>query len=588
MAEISPVRDPNFEGFNYSALLDKATSPIDRLGSGQLAIAQQQGQRMFELASERARQSGEARNRIAEIQAESASREQLAKNEALRQKNELAQQKFATAKQIDPNFKPDPDKNLDENMAAADRVREDQAVSAYKSGIDAQTQINKEYEDKLKAAGLPPRINPTELENIVGQKLANDPDFIRSVSPQQRQQLADGTITASQLINSMVGGRFTGWATGLGTGFNPNQTAQNLAQKAQQYRQDVVTAYHQSNLNALGFEGQQALSKYNQQNEINQKLLASLPPYRLNEVMQYRGQSGQTGGALPSLAPQTNPDGTLKFLNPGAGTPPPTSPGTTTPAIPPPATAPPGTAPELDPAEYRRKADLIANSTLLRREQQNLQDKQQEADDIRKMLTTGQISSSGLQMGNAIQPPRNLNPQEGEQYATRLLQLKKEIEQSQKKVFDLNNSSRALQPAPPAPTGPAYNWNPAPMANPFSTPGQSQPAPPTGQPQASNGQVDPMQYRAAQNQVAQTFGTSDPQVFQAAKNYAKSNLGMDDGTIQNLVQMAVKGDPNSIQTIKSIISKVQNSNGAIASTPPQMQPAGQPVSYAPQQSAFAA
>lgn len=316
------VQDPNYENFNYQGLLNQAISPLNTLGQGRLALTQEQGNKMFQVAAQQKQfeletqrdalqSAAQARNRIAEIQAQSTATANLNKAEREEALEMQKQSAIATAKQINPSFAARDGETSQETIARAGKVAEDQTVSSIRTAVSERNSANADYLSEIKAAGLPPTIPQSQLDQLVGGRLANDPDFIRSLSATAKQQLADGTISPNQLVQSLVSGRLVGGVEGVLTGFNPNKTAADLAAKAQQYRQSIIDNLHQTNLQALGVKGQMLQNRMAASNEIINKGIGAIPAYRLGEIQQDINEGKSAGGLYDMTQPGKNPDGTF-------------------------------------------------------------------------------------------------------------------------------------------------------------------------------------------------------------------------------------------------------------------------------------
>ena len=618
MADISPVRDPNFENWNYAANLDRAVQPLQTLGQGRLAIAQQQGQRMFEMASQRQTAALQAQNRISELQAEEAQKEKYSASETARLKQELLNKTEASAKQANPNYTGrDPNKTDDENIATAQNAIDQKTAEGAKKLIDAQNVAKGQAMGLIDEYGKPVKIDDAQLGSLV----ANDPQFVNRLNAAQKQALSDGSMPVSKLIDSLSGGKIASGFEGLLTGVNPRSLRSDLASAAQTARQTLMERQRQIVGAKLGLSQQELQSRANTYNELFPKVVANLPPHMIADVMDYASKTSAPLGVTPPTAPGNpslyNKDGTLKSIagdkdNPPSAANPIATPGQYQPgAAGPPATATPGTPPALDPETWRQQGDLLAAVTKLKSAQSAIESKQQEADTIRHALVTGVDPSSvapdwmasssappGMApFGSAFQPfEKKLTPQQGETLADRLLQLNKEIEGHKKDAAKFEPDAQRLQmliqskTAPPpvpsqgqfSPQGDRYN-SPANIVpqgqqssvTPWQPPQQQITQP--GQPQANN--VDPMQVRAVQNKIAQAFGTSDPNQLNAIKQYAHST-GLDDNAVAQMIQGVVQDNPQAIQMARSLASKVQQQNqGQLAQSSVQPQQSFSPMSF---------
>ncbi len=586
-----PVVDPNYENFSYQGLLDRATQPLQTLGQGQLAIAQQENQRRFQLMAaqresdmaqqrELARMGAEQRNRIAEIGASEQSREREQQATVALNQREARKQAVATAQQINPDFKDNPNDSDEAATAKANAVQHQKTLQAFKDTVDSRDKALSDYNALIDKMGLPKTIDQNRLNALVAQ----DPIFVNRLSPEQKSALQNGTISIDQLIDSLRSGKISATLTALNPlgGVNPRDLASDLATKAQTVRQNLQQEQQQIIGAKLGASGQQLQSRFNTQNEMASKLMTALPAYMFGDAMKY---STQNGGPVPSAASQTNPDGTLKILNPGttapAGSP------TAASGLPPSMSAtpaPPAGTPPISDFRYlvHRKGYQDTTDKLhdLNAEKSQMDQDFQAGGQTLPPAASGLSASYGHPIGPSFVP---FDQDTGAMAAKRYSGIIKQIEQVSKErdthynaLRDIAQKSKQFQPATPVqPPAPAPTPNPMPPApqpaGGYGVPGLFGPMPGSNTPQTNapsamntpNGQTDPMAYRAAQNRIQQLLGTGDPQVLQAAKQRGQQ-MGID---VNALIQGVAQNDPHAIATARGLVQDVTGgNNGQIIKT----------------------
>lgn len=532
-------------------------------------------QRAFELRAQQNRAQLESRNRIGEIQAESSARGQLAATEAARVKNEGYLQKVAQAQQIDPTFKPDPDKSIDQNMAAADRVGYNKTVSNLKASTDNVNKLWGQARGTIDAQGKPVAIDPKELN----RKIIDDPSMVGILDRGDIERLNEG-MSPEQLASNF-------WR-------NKNKSA--LLAAAQTARQALAAQQAQKNASDLNLTLAELNSKASAASDVHGRIVQSLPPDLQSEVLAYGTKIGYESPTpiVPTPPAGVNP-GVLGQLQGGQGNPPPPAATPATDAqIPPPIVPTPGLDPSLDPATYRNLGRINATDIRLNKAQTELSQKETRFNFLDQLLTKGTTDTPQTpvyaQWAAALAPRREgklaVTPEEGELYANEHDQLFNQIPKLRQKVNELQALKQSLAPAYIAPSGPQYPNAPGQqqrfnMAWPPSGVNQPQTSqPPITQPSAMNGANggNAFQAMAARNQLQQIFGTSDPNILNAVKNLAKSQGATDDQLTQ-AAQAAVNGDPQAIAQARQMVAMVtQQNNGQIAAMP-QGQQSYQPMGF---------
>lgn len=548
------VTDPTYENFNYQGLLDRAASPLQTLGQGQLAIAQQENARRFEALQEQRRSESQQRNRLAEISAtEAAGEKGEAARLALSQKAQR-KQAVAVAQQIDPNFKDNAGDSDETATARANAVQHQQTLKAFRDTVDDRDKALEEYNGLIDKLGLPKSIDQTRLNSSVAQ----DPIFVNRLTPEQKNALLSGKVSVDDLIDSLRTGKVLGGLEGVLTGINPRDLANDLATKAQSVRQNLQQEQQQIISAKLGAQGQQLQSRFNTSNETASKLLGALPPYMLGDAMKY---STQKGGPLPGGASQTNPDGTLKVLNP-VGYQPPAAP---TPQLPP--TAGSAADPVLQHVDFKSAVNLFqgadarakgaqANvdnlaSQIMGGDNLPVDQREQLAKDYQKAKTelakATTDRAAALKHGNSVYHLNTTNAVPNFNFS----------------IGNYPGGSNYGGPTnfpPPAGAslpnfgngyGNQIQVSPAANAQPFNF-NQPNQAPQQGAP-ASAQQQDPMQLRSIQNKISQAFGTSDPSILQTVKQKAES-MGIN---VNALIQGVVQNDPHAIATAQGLGQQIQ-------------------------------
>lgn len=537
------VQDPTYDRFDYQSLLDRAVSPVDRLGQGQLSIAQQNGQRMFEMA----KMQRENELYVGRNASELAERQRLEQLSRLQIKNEGAQATFAAVKERHPEWKPDPDKSVDENLASANKLNEDDQFEGFKPIADSAKQAQADHIALLTKAGA--YQPPTQSE--INQRVLNDPALASLLSKNSRgQQIAD-MLTKGASIADIEKVASNYW--------NSKDDRALILGAMQKASTDISTLKQQNALQVAGAQGQLSANRVNTTNELLNNMIAKASPQLQARMAQYVGQS-----PAPATAPALNPSGLRTDLLP------PPSADTTQPPAPGETAVPPGTAPSDNP-------NLYMHQDLLKGALETYQQKQVELNDIDTRRNAGgqlQALPSG-EAGYAVLNPRFV-PFSNSEKADLAKQRLKALKDISKASDDIDTHTKALQqidpnfgaprpgtgmgnlhmsPADQIPATPNGALPPAPGA--IAQPGSAAPAQPAI-PGPNGVQLSPMHVQAGFNTASRLFGVDQPTLV-AAHNYATSRLGMSEQQVSQLVTAAAEGDPVSTQKVKSIIAAATQS-----------------------------
>lgn len=550
------VTDPTYENFNYQGLLDRAASPLQTLGQGQLAIAQQENARRFEALQEQRRSESQQRNRLAEISATEAAGERgEAARMALTQKAAL-EQKEAAAKQINPDFTPDTSSSINERIAKADRVSYNKTVSNLKASADNVNMLWGQARGLVDAQGRAKPVDPVRVNNAIIQ----DPALVKVLDSRDIQKLKDG-MTPEQLASTFT--------------FNSNK--QLLLASAQDARNKLAQETAQMNASALGLTLQELNSRASAAAETHGRVAQSLPPDLQSEILAYTTKMGYQ---LPSSA---NPNGLVPSLSNPAG-----AAAKTPQSQLPPDVNEQGLAALPDQMQNPEFKSVVAQmipdylhydpSHLIPDAITKAQDGLDAAKTQLRLLgatpgasgktiidpTYTDYGASGI--GSSMPglmahgAKRFLSPVD-------ITKRQKMADEANQHAISFSNALNLLKNKLPQQPLPGLG-SPTPIQPIPPPPASSIPLPNTpggfqyntnsvnGQPSASNqpsGQQDPMQLRSSLNQIGQRLGTSDPNVLQQAIQKVQQ-MGID---VKALGQGIGNNDPNAIATAKSIIQQIQ-------------------------------
>lgn len=491
--------------------------------------------RMFKLKL----QQNESNLIIGRNSSELAERQRINQLDRLQQKNEAANALYSRAKQY--GFTPDPKKSLDDNVAGAQSAINKQVLNGYKGVIAMRDKAQADASALLDKLGANKPIDQTRLNQIILQ----DPSLANTLNAADKQKLASGT-SPEDLVKHWT------FYPGAGKDRAALLSAAATARAAlQQEQQQIAQAKAGQAFKLLE-------SKYAEHNELASTMLKSLPPELVGEALS-SGAPSTSGMSSPPVGS----GGLLTSLTDGKDAAP----------VTPPAKTPP------------KAADPVLQHVDFKAAQNSF-----EGANARVKAAKAQVDDLSAKIMNSDDLPADQREALSEEYQ----KAKKELESATADSNDAlkqglsvyhsltgtNDFIKAIGYYPGGPGGaslpkitpqtpPAWNGPGQPAAPPPTMdPGQpayhfSQPAPapvaPTATAPATNAPSamnNPMQLRAAQNQVAQLLGTNDPNVLYAARQYAKTNLGMDDNTINGMVQAAVNGDQNALQTARQIVARV--------------------------------
>lgn len=555
-AQISPVRDPNYDNFNYGQLLNQAGEPLRELGQGRLALAQQQGQRTFDLMAKQKASDLAGQREQQRLQTE-ASLTEMARQ---RLRNENAATVFAQAKTANPDFKPDPSASLEENVASAQAATGQATLKNYKNVVQKRQQAESDYMDMFNKMAQQQPVD----EGLIARKLAQDPDLTLKLTAAQKTSLASGTVSPSELINGLAGnGRLVAGLEGAATGVNPRDLATTLAQKYQ----DIKTGQQQIQQQVQGLRTTAAgrLLESNRDALLNEEqvLRAQIPGFTPGLSDAFISAQTPGGSNLPPSA-ATGPGGTHPLSAFGitapttapAGAPPAPSDPTTPPIV-----VPPGTPQAQDPNFYSSQIELNAHRNAAQTADSEIQSamtqKQNLLNSLQPGATTAEFgngmpgSENGGDFGSLQRPYTN---KEKLEFSKNLLAVNKQIEGLQKTKQTHIDAISALTPATVPPQTPPANINL--QQPPVAAQAPQSPPAPSGTPAGPQqpGQIDQAQL-AARNRMFSVIGTSDPQALQKLGQFATTRLGMSQQDISQLLVAATNGNPTATARVKQIVSQ---------------------------------
>lgn len=559
MAEISPVRDPTYEGFNYGQQLATAVQPIQALSQGRLAIAQQNLQRANDISRLGIESTLAGQRENQRLQTEANIRESLRQKE----RNESANQLFASVASRHPGFKPDSSNSLEENIAKAQDLNEQDTLSGIKPIADALAQEKADRTSVLQKYGAIVSPNDPKLVAIVNQQLIRDPSLVTGhfdsvLGPKEIAMLQSGK-SAQDVAKTL---NLTSNQRALLTAANTATTA------VQQQLQERAAQLGQVELQGIS-------EKYGVYHDLSKQVLNSIAttqPSLLGKAASLFSTPGTAGQPGVSTNPALDANGNLSALT-GVNSTPPATP----------------VAVSANPTAQKDAilGPIISNRDILARKSVYQSSKNNES-----ALQT-QVDILGHQLASSSDPDGEI--------AQQYLKAKQDLAKAQ------TTSAKALTEGISVHGDPfkqavgfypgGSNW-PANMPAVITGPGQGQPASTplfpaeaftpnvlpntpatTPQPAASSAAPGMFNQQAAANQAFQALGTSDPTVLANAKQFAMSRLGLGPQDIQNLLVGAVRGDPQSVQRVRSIIQQSQQQGSPNAtpgfgatSSPPMPQP----------------
>ncbi len=449
--------------------------------------------------------------------------------EQAKAEKERQEENIRLAKEADSSFQPDSSMPPEVNEAAAKTVIDKANLTSYKSLVKAKQANEAKIQEMIQKAG---GIQPVD-EKQVSAMLAKDPDLIPLLNNSQRQQLANGTITADQLAST----------------FLRNKNKSLLLSKAQDYRGKLQDMARQAVLQSVGAEGQQLLAKSNELNDALTAVRAKIPAFSIASAYD---QADATPG-IPAL----DAKGRLPSLFPGGVTP--ATPAASTPA----ASNPPPVSDDPD-NPYAAQATADGHRVLLQKAQSDLQSHQAEYDSISNILSKGGMTPASLGVG----APPPFVPMPAEQLAhlwDRKKKLEKTIKNDHQTVAELAvastpgfiNSSYPNTSLPmdntPATIPPANLPSNVASIDFSQNPPQTNFVPPNA--------ASPFAMRAKQTSYENAFGTSDPNVLHAAANMALQQ-GVTPAQLQQIHDAALSGDPQAQAQIKAVVARVTGANAS--------------------------
>lgn len=577
-SQISPVRDPSYENFNFSQLLAQAAQPLATLSAGRLAIAQQQNSRAYETQRETQQADLQQRNRIAEA----ANLAQLSEAQRLKLQGEQDQLLYAKS-----GYKPDANLSRAQNVEKATQIQEDKSYEGFKSVSDAAVKAQNELTDLIKKSGT--QVTPQFSQ--IKARILNDPSLDSILTRSSLNPLAgpngEKVRAAIQNANSI-----TDINKALSDYWNASSDRSLLLGAFQKATTDLSALNQENAVRQLGAQAQSLQSRFNLNNELAQTLIKNAQPDEQARYATYHAQNTDVPVAAPLAVP-------VPKVNPTAN---PTTGFQGTPFLAPGQSQDlasvadaPGTPQNQSVAYYTALQERTAHQHAAATVDSALQEAQAQKQDLIQKLQPGatatQYGGSMVNTGYAGFGATAKVPYSNEEklgFAKQLQQVNKQIESLQKTKqghLDTINSMVIPQAAPPAPVAPPAqqspvidpstvpvqpvpNTNGATMQDFSQPPQQVQPQvpPPAGAipPTSQNGQPsNPFAIQAAQQKIYALLGTSDPQKLQQIRQYAQS-IGIDQPKSQQLITAAIQGDPNAAMRIRVIAQQAQ---GSINSTP---------------------
>ena len=610
------VTDPNYANFDYAAALKQAASPLDTLGSGQLAIAQLANTRAYQQAQDKLkfeREQGSAidladRNHryaidTAALQAglnEDAARHadergRASRIEEMRQQHQMSQADAAAAvdrqraeerrllheraRQADPKFSPDSEKSDWANDNAAHGVIKDKIVGALKNVQQQRREANAELLQRISSAAT---IQPSDQQIV--KEMAEDTSIWNQLNDKQRAAARQGLLSIADLESIPR--------------FQSNQI--KIADAAAAAKQKLLERMNPAAAQAVRSNMGELQSKFDSLNATEQSLMQSQDvkahPEWLGEVLSDGAKGAGSEAAPGGLSPRVA--GMLKKTV-----------GVTADGSAPSVLVPPGTPASRDPNFYTKKAQLILAQAEAQKHDDRIAELNQRLDKGGRVLPPAPMSSgAGYSIAN---PPPADGTVLGDSLADKAKIAAELLALHAKKDRAIDSAARLHQELvtadpnyakPATPPAPAYAPPVDPSANlsptqQYAPPSYAPPAPsptPSTNPPAMNGGGDFNPYAPApqsttgapmtgqpgapnpqQHQVAliHLLGTDKPQDLQRIHDYAQSKWGWTDQVKEQYVRNALSGDTRSLLTLR----KLAHDALVTPSTAPGTFPAGAPV-----------
>lgn len=583
MAEISPVRDPNFENFNYGQQLSTATDPIRAIGAGRLAIAQQRNQQAFESQQRQQEQIAMGQRQHANLQQQ----EDIRQQEEERHLNMGAQTLYRQVQQTHPEATWDSNKSREENVAALQETQKQDRLDGLQASVDAQNAALNEYQQKQRNASNLRQPTDSVVQQLVTQKLINDPALTTSagnwttektLGPLEIQKLQgytetkpDGTKVVHQPMTPEQ----------LAATFNTATEQKKLIDAANAARATILPALQAKDQADFATFGNVLSSRVNFHNQAIQSQLQGFQ--NDPDMMARAAKIISAAQPVSSATPALDASGNLAALT-GAGTTKTTdnakTSGTGTDVA-----VPAGTPATLNQNVYTHKAALDAvNESLASEQAWN--------DRLNASLKAGTTMSKGSYLpvgggpfGSGVGPdpsqfgPIPMSVQEKGDLAkqiiasnAKLAKLKEEAGVHNKAIgqIDPQNTlgylpqlpqTNSVQPVVQSPGAP-------PLTTPTGAPASSspplvQPSPtnaPVAQPGAPNG-AQTMNNQAAMTALLRTIGITDPNELPKVRQFAITTLGKTPEYLQGLIAAVGKQDPQAIQTAQQIVQQSRQQGG---------------------------
>lgn len=584
----SPVRDPNFESFNFSQLLDRATQPLATLGQGQLAIASQNNQRAFEAQQLDRRMTAEQRNRLAELSAGADIRE----SERQRLRGETADQAIAIAKQRHPNWNP-PAGSIEDKIAAAQQLNDEDTLEGVRAAAK-YPQLQKQEENAVlqKYGAVIDQYNPKDpnyatLTKLVNEQLSHDPTLTTGNFP---------VLGASEL-NALAAGKTP---EEIANKFSLTSNQKLLLNAAAAARAAIVPQLQQRATQAGQAELAQIQSKYSAINQLPTDLLNSIgrnQPWLLGRAAAIVGEQPAFRGTQnlglavppPPAPPKPNPTANAATGFPGA---PYLAPGQSNTV----SSGPGDEAINQNNAIIEKNGHMNAASAI----DSLLQKAQDQKQNLLNNLKADAITAGGFAMPSAAAidgsfAPANtrpFTPEEKRDFGKKLNQVQSSIDALTKQKQDHLDAAHSIavpqsssglgnltpQTLPQQPLTPQQQVTPQAPVQPqpptypqVLPPPQSGPQPGVQNPQQASdpSQANPFLHQQIQQKIYQLIGTDDPQKLQAIGQFAQTNLGISKEQGQQLLQSAIQGDPTAAQKIRQIAQQASGQSFQAPAAPSQ-------------------
>lgn len=576
-SQISPVRDPTYDRFDFSSLLDRASQPLATLAQGQLAIASRNNERQFEQQALIERENLAQRNRIAEQQ----NYANLTEQQRLRLQNESDQIAYAKS-----DYKPDPNLSRAQNLEGASKIQDQKQLTGLKALSDEQVNAEKDLQDSAAKVGaeIPPSWGQVKY------RLLNNPDLVSKLT--RSTWVGPDGQKITDLINKSAG--LSDIQTALTNYPGASTDRSDILSAVDKATADQTQINRENALALLGQKGQFLNSRINLANDLAQRQLANpnLSPDVLSQYSIYHAQNMQKvfgNGQNPGLA-VSPAAAAAKIAADKAAADKKVADDKSKSAT---GTEPPNAYS----AHYDALQEQNAHQTAIGANNGLLQQLQNQRAQILEKLQPGAKGPDYASYGGAFGSPGGsptipytVDEQSG--FGKDLAAIDAKIKATEKaRQFHTDSlgglvvpplPSAADQVVPPSgaqqPGGsivPQFQQPPQPLPPVQQVPNSngaqmmdlSQPQP-QQPPSAQNGQPqNPLAHQVAMSKLYQLIGTNDPNRIKQIGAFAQQSLGINQQQIQQLLVSAIGGDQNATQKVQQIVQQAQSGLGQTASAP---------------------